>query len=210
MSGDGTLPDPSDRDPLDLDPSGGADAQPDPPALDERPVGARVELTPAHEVSAAALNRARSAARAKGLRPGSPGRRSRGWAEQAPDTSGPGPSRRDPALLGDTVSSLVDQWGWRAEISVGGVIGRWPEVVGEQIAEHCQPETFEDGVLVVRTDSTAWATQVRMLVPRLLGRLAEDLGPDVVREVKVLGPAGPGWTKGPRRVPGRGPRDTYG
>lgn len=195
------------EDPADLGGSG-------PP--DERPVSERVELTPAHEVAAAALNRAKAAAARRGLRPGAPAPRR--WTDDgrtgAPGTptegSGPGPSRRDPAPLGDTVNALVDQWGWRTDLSVGGVIGRWREIVGDQVADHCRPETFDDGVLVLRADSTSWATQVRYLTPQLLGRLAEELGPDVVREVRVLGPSGPVWTRGPRRVPGRGPRDTYG
>jgi predicted nucleic acid-binding Zn ribbon protein len=32
----------------------------------------------------------------------------------------------------------------------------------------------------------------------------------VVKRLKVLGPAAPSWRYGPRHVPGRGPRDTYG
>lgn len=164
--------------------------------------------TPPAEVARAALNRARAAARAKGLRPGSPARRSP-LAE--PRVSGAGPSARDPQLLSDVVGRLLRDKGWRAEVSVGGVMGRWREVVGDQVAEHCTPETFEDKVLVVRASSTAWATQVRLLVPTLLRRLAEEIGEGVVDEVKVLGPAGPGFGRGPRSVRGgRGPRDTWG
>ena len=62
----------------------------------------------------------------------------------------------------------------------------------------------------MRADSTAWATQVRLLAPTLLRRLAEELGEGVVERVAVGGPVGPSWRKGLRRVPGRGPRDTYG
>jgi len=43
-----------------------------------------------------------------------------------------------------------------------------------------------------------------------LRRLEDDVGEGVVRDVLVLGPAGPGFKRGPRSVPGRGPRDTYG
>ena len=46
-----------------------------------------------------------------------------------------------------------------------GVFARWPELVGEEVADHCTPESFADGKLVVRTDSTAWATQLRLLAP---------------------------------------------
>ncbi|MFP3714818.1 DciA family protein [Puerhibacterium sp. TATVAM-FAB25] len=164
--------------------------------------------TPPAEVARAALNRAKAAARARGLRPGSPPRRSP-LAE--PRTgSGSGPGARDPQLLSDVLGRLLREKGWTADVSVGGVIGRWREVVGDQVADHCAPETFEDKVLVVRADSTAWATQVRLLVPTLLRRLAEEVGEGVVDEVKVLGPAGPSFRRGPRSVRGQGPRDTWG
>jgi predicted nucleic acid-binding Zn ribbon protein len=63
---------------------------------------------------------------------------------------------------------------------------------------------------VVGTDSTAWATQIRLLAPTLLARLADELGAGVVRAVTVRGPSAPSWKKGLLAVRGRGPRDTYG
>ena len=174
-----------------------------------RPVAESLGLTPASEVARAALNRAKAAAEQRGLRPGRPGVVARRTAPQD-HRSGPGRDGRDPTLLGDTLARLAAERGWTPELSVGGVVGRWREVVGDQVADHCEPETFEDGVLLVRTDSTAWAANLRLLVPQLLLRLEEEVGRDVVREVRVVGPAGPGWVRGPRRVRGRGPRDTYG
>lgn len=166
-----------------------------------------VPTTPPEEVARAALNRAKAAARAKGLRPGSPARRSP-LAEPRPERKGP--NARDPQLLGAVVGRLLSEKGWTQDVSVGGVVGRWREVVGDEVADHCTPLTFEDKVLVVRADSTAWATQLRMLVPSLLRRMAEEIGDGVVDEVSVLGPVGPGFRRGPRSVRGRGVRDTYG
>ena len=61
-------------------------------------------------------------------------------------------------------------------------MGRWDEIVGAEIAgARRRRRRFEDGVLAVRADSTAWATQVRLLTPTLLRRLAEELGEGVVR-----------------------------
>lgn len=89
-------------------------------------------------------------------------------------------------------------------------MGRWSEIVGSEVSAHCEPEGWSEGVLTVRTDSTAWATQVRLLAPQLLRRLAEELGPGTVTRVEVRGPGAPSWVKGRRTVKGRGPRDTYG
>ncbi|UKJ66026.1 DUF721 domain-containing protein [Cellulosimicrobium cellulans] len=166
-----------------------------------------MELTPPAEVARQALNRAKAAARAKGLRPGQePRRRILG----DPPTSGARPGGRDPQLLGDVVAHLLRERDWVADVSVGGVVGRWREVVGDQVADHCEPETFEDKVLVVRADSTAWATQVRLLTPQLLERLAREVGEGVVETVTVLGPAGPSFRRGKKSVRGPGPRDTWG
>jgi predicted nucleic acid-binding Zn ribbon protein len=187
-----------------------------PPSLDVTPVAEALGLTPASEVARAALNRARAAAQARGLRPGSPASadpgRGRGHSRAAgPDLrSGAGRDGRDPVPLGDTLARLAAERGWSTELSVGGVIGRWREVVGDQVADHCTPETFADGVLAVRADSTAWAAELTLLTPRLLERLALEVGVGVVQEVRVIGPAAPRWSKGRRQVPGRGPRDTYG
>lgn len=125
--------------------------------------------------------------------------------------SGAYPDARDPQTVAAAIDRLVAERGWRAPVAVGGVVGRWGAVVGSETAAHCRPESFEDGVLVVRTDSTAWATQLRLLMPALLRRLAEEVGEDTVRRVVVRGPAAPSWRRGPRVAPGgQGPRDTYG
>jgi predicted nucleic acid-binding Zn ribbon protein len=109
------------------------------------------------------------------------------------------------------IDRMVAERGWDTAVAVAGVIGRWRAVVGDDVAAHCEPESFDDGVLVVRAESTAWATQVRLLVPALLRRLGEEVGEGTVSKVVVRGPTAPSWKRGPRVAPGsQGPRDTYG
>ncbi len=125
--------------------------------------------------------------------------------------SGAFPDERDPQLLDVTVNRLVDDHGWDVDLRVAGVFARWAELVGDEIARHVTPETFTDGVLGVRTDSTAWAAQLKYLAPDLVKRLNAELGHGTVTLVEIAGPHLPSWKKGPRSVrDGRGPRDTYG
>lgn len=125
--------------------------------------------------------------------------------------SGAHPDERDPQTLDVSLSRLVGDHGWDLSLRVHGVFGRWPQIVGDEIAQHCDPESFADGRLVVRTDSTAWATQLKLLAPTLVRRLNEELGHGTVTVIEVLGPNLPTWKKGRRSVRGgRGPRDTYG
>ena len=161
----------------------------------------------AAEAAAAALARARAAAKAKGLRPGlKPRRRAKDVPVGQRSDGG-----RDPKLLGDQLDQFVVERGWAVDVAVGAVIGRWPQIVGAEIAQHCAPVDFVEGVLTIRADSTAWATQLRLLSSSLLTRLAEDVGEGTVAELRVVGPGAPSWSRGQRRAnDGRGPRDTYG
>jgi predicted nucleic acid-binding Zn ribbon protein len=120
---------------------------------------------------------------------------------------------RDPLPLGAAINRLITERGWEAPAAVGGVMGRWPQLVGPEVALHCAPERYDEDerVLTVQCDSTAWATQLRLLAPTLVARLNADLGQGTVRMIKVLAPAGPSRSYGRLRAPGsRGPGDTYG
>ena len=161
----------------------------------------------ADTAAASALARAREAARAKGLRPGSRPMHKRRPLGQGGATGRDG---RDPSLLGDQMERLLVDRGWNVDVAVGSVMGRWPAIVGTDVAEHCAPVTFSDGVLTVRADSTAWATQLRLMSSSILGRLETEVGKDTVAELRVQGPSAPSWTRGLRKATGPGPRDTYG
>ncbi len=125
--------------------------------------------------------------------------------------SGSGPDSRDPQTFEVTIGRLLAERGWDTPVAVGGVMGRWPQLVGNEVSAHCSPESFTESVLTVRTDSTAWATQMRLLAPAVLARIADELGAGVVTRLVVKGPASPSWRRGPRTAAGgRGPRDTYG
>ncbi|MEU2867827.1 DciA family protein [Streptomyces olivoreticuli] len=120
---------------------------------------------------------------------------------------------RDPLPLGAAINRLITERGWEAPAAVGGVMGRWPQMVGPDVALHCEPQKYDEDarVLTVQCDSTAWATQLRLLAPQLVARLNADLGQGTVKVIKVLGPGGPNRRYGPLRAPGStGPGDTYG
>jgi predicted nucleic acid-binding Zn ribbon protein len=134
---------------------------------------------------------------------GAVNRRRRRW-------SGSGADERDPQPLGRLAGRIALERGWTGRLTTGRLFDRWAAIVGEDVAEHARPVELTDGELVVQADSTAWATQLRLLQKQLLVKIAAAVGNDVVKRLKVLGPTAPSWRYGPRHVRGRGPRDTYG
>ncbi|MBO3741980.1 DUF721 domain-containing protein [Actinoplanes sp. NEAU-H7] len=160
----------------------------------------------ARAVLDAALARRREAARTPRKRTGTgqgSGRRLRGY-------SGPGPDPRDPQPFGVMLERLMRARGWEKPKAEATVFGSWEKVVGPDIAAHSRPVRLEGGVLTVEAESTAWATQLRLLAATLLRKIAGEVGNNVVTRLNIHGPAAPSWSRGPRRVQGRGPRDTYG
>jgi predicted nucleic acid-binding Zn ribbon protein len=124
--------------------------------------------------------------------------------------SGPGPDNRDPQPLASATRDVSKKQGWSARVAEGAVFGQWPTVVGHHIAEHATPIALRDGVLSVSAESTAWATQLRIIQSRVLAKIAAEVGDGVVTSLKITGPVAPSWRKGSLHIAGRGPRDTYG
>ena len=157
------------------------------------------------EARAAARAQGKDAGRGRGLSPAP-----RRVAGQRRSWSGPGPDTRDPQPVGRLARDLAKKRGWSTHVAEGTVLGHWPSVVGHQIADHATPTALNDGVLSVTAESTAWATQLRMIQVQILAKIAAAVGNGVVTSLKITGPAAPSWRKGPRHIAGRGPRDTYG
>lgn len=113
--------------------------------------------------------------------------------------------------LGGAWSRLVDDSGWRQGLDVAGLHTLWPQIVGAANAEHASPESFDptSGVLLIRTSSTAWAEQLRLMLPTLRAAIDAQVGTGVVSDIRIVGPTPP-RTRGRLRARGRGPRDTYG
>jgi len=125
--------------------------------------------------------------------------------------SGPAPDERDPQLLGSVFDGLLEERGWRRSVTEARVFADWAGLVGDELARHCEPQALRGGELRITAESSAWATQLRLISTKVLARLAEELGSGVVIRLVVTGPTGPSWKHGAWSVRGaRGPRDSYG
>jgi len=180
---------------------------------------ARGERAPAAEFAAERKVRGDPAAPAR-RQPGTGGPGGAREASRTGGTAGDGAAgrvrraarrrREDPQPLGAAIDGLLDDQGWRTAAAVGSVFGRWEQIVGDALAAHTRPGGFTDGELLVIADSTAWATQVRLLRAQLIRRLNTELGDGTVTGVKVRGPVPPRQQGQWRVRDTRGPRDDYG
>lgn len=131
-------------------------------------------------------------------------------AKKEPGSTIPFGGGRDPEGLGAVMDSLTSGLGWSSPLARSEILASWVEIAGSETAEHSAPVGIEDGVLTVKCDSTAWATQLRLMRVPIMNRIVSRYPDAGINSVRFEGPGAPSWKRGPKSVPGRGPRDTYG
>ena len=117
---------------------------------------------------------------------------------------------RNPKRAGSSITDLLKSFAWDTQLAEADLFNGWSEIVGASNAEHSTPENLNRGLLTVRCESTAWATQLRLMQAQILERISEVYPQLEITALKFIGPDAPTWKKGKFSVPGRGPRDTYG
>lgn len=84
--------------------------------------------------------------------------------------------RREPRPVGALVEGVLGDLGLGAATAVLRIAERWEEVVGVEIARHCQPTALRGTVLEATVDSSVWCQQLQLRRPEILAGLARALG----------------------------------
>jgi len=95
----------------------------------------------------------------------------------------------DPKPLDELLSTLVSGRGWGERMRFGRLREEWADVVGPDVAARSTPVALNAGVLSIRADGAAWATELTLLSRSIVDKVDSYLGGGVVREVRVS--AGP-------------------
>jgi predicted nucleic acid-binding Zn ribbon protein len=83
------------------------------------------------------------------------------------------PRRRRPAALGDVLSGFLERSGLAERVEQAALLPEWPELVGPQIAAVTEPRSVSaDGTLWVAVRTHAWMSELSLLEPELLRKLA--------------------------------------
>ena len=182
--------------------AGGAGADPAPPGGEAEPPAPRGENEAQRvylrfrRVFGDPNQRSRDGRRRKAIKLGSP--------------SQPFGTGREPRGIADVLASVTSEMGWNSPLAQSELMTAWPDMVGDELSAHSHPISIDDGTLTVQCDSTAWATQLRLMRGTVTTTIVQRYPEAGIQSVRFLAPNAPSWKRGPRSVPGRGPRDTYG
>ncbi|MCC6157268.1 MAG: DUF721 domain-containing protein [Deltaproteobacteria bacterium] len=76
------------------------------------------------------------------------------------------------------------------------LFGDWPRIVGESNARMCRPCSLRGGTLLVECEDSTWADKLKYLEEPFVDRIAEMLGPGIVRRIRFV----VGSRRAPRRA----------
>ncbi len=92
---------------------------------------------------------------------------------------------RSPVPIRASLEKLLAGLGSPEIDSMTMLVERWPEVVGERLAERIQAVAVRRRELLVTVDDPAWASQIAWLEAQLLERVEGIVGPGRIVAVRV-------------------------
>jgi predicted nucleic acid-binding Zn ribbon protein len=78
--------------------------------------------------------------------------------------------------VGGLVPRVLRDLGMEESAKAAAIAERWAEVVGPEIASHCEPTALHGSVLEATADSSAWCQALRLQSPEILAALKEAFG----------------------------------
>lgn len=100
-------------------------------------------------------------------------------------SSRPKPAR-EPRRLGELIDSLAGVPGWAERLALGRLRDHWSEVAGPAVAARSEPIRLARGELLVRAESSVWATELTLLGQVIADRARGVLGAEAIRGVRVI------------------------
>ncbi len=85
--------------------------------------------------------------------------------------------------IGSVLDSLLEQRGMEEKLRRYRAWQLWDRVVGPQIAARARPCKLRDRVLEIRVDHPVWMQQLQLMKPRILQRLNNALGENLIHDI---------------------------
>ena len=86
--------------------------------------------------------------------------------------------------LGDSISGMLKAYGLSDSVQRHRAVVVWEEVIGPAINKHIKTVELKGRVLVVKTSSPAWRTELAFQKDELLRTINNKIGSQVIRDIR--------------------------
>lgn len=78
------------------------------------------------------------------------------------------------------------QAAWSPGTQLARIQSLWPHLVGLEIAAVAAPVAENAGVLTVRCEASAWASELQMMAPRIIAAINSELGESTLHKLRCI------------------------
>jgi len=90
-----------------------------------------------------------------------------------------------PIAISEAMEAVLRGLGAGKGPQAGSVSAAWAKAAGEDSLKHTKPVDIKDGILIVHVDSSGWLHKLTMEKIRLLSKIREETGGDLVKDIKL-------------------------
>jgi len=95
-----------------------------------------------------------------------------------------------PEPVSDVVARLLRDLGLEDGVLGWKAVEEWPRLVGQRVARHSRAVGFQQGVLLVEVEGSAWMHELGVLKRELLRTVNRHLGAGRVIDIRFVVPRG--------------------
>jgi len=91
-----------------------------------------------------------------------------------------------PQQIGAAMQPLLDRLDREGHFAIVRLVKAWPEIVGEAIARRTEIVSLKFHTAVVKVSGAMWIQELNLMKTQILARVTEQIGDDVVRELRFI------------------------
>jgi predicted nucleic acid-binding Zn ribbon protein len=93
---------------------------------------------------------------------------------------------KSPQTLAHSLQDLLKNLGITKTIQNYDVITRWPEFVGERVAEVSQAVKVERQVLYVKVQTSVWRNELAFMKGKIIAKIDREIGSGVIKDIRFI------------------------
>ncbi|MBN1466366.1 DUF721 domain-containing protein [candidate division KSB1 bacterium] len=93
---------------------------------------------------------------------------------------------RPPRHISESLRSLIGDLGFEKRIDQVKLMQKWPDIVGENIAQIAVAERVSDGILYVKVKSMTWRTELLFQRQNILERITRQFGDKIITDIRFI------------------------
>ncbi len=86
--------------------------------------------------------------------------------------------------IGEALAKFLRSRGFEKRIKQEDIIRRWPEIVGNKIADKTKPKRITNNILVVKVDDAVWRNEMVYYREEIRKKINSIAGEELVKELK--------------------------